>query len=155
MQFANVALGKKDDKLTFYTVKKELINDANYFETTAIASLDKEMIKVTIEKRIPHVIERISDDINDYIEETKVDCLTFESFIKKFDVPKFDFLFMDCEGYDHEILKTIDFSRYTPKLINFESKFLSDIDRKECEERLMSYGYQLFRHGNDTCAFLA
>ncbi|MDA8701964.1 FkbM family methyltransferase [Candidatus Pelagibacter bacterium] len=32
----------------------------------------------------------------------------------------FDFLNIDCEGNDFKILKTIDFKRYTPKIINIE-----------------------------------
>jgi FkbM family methyltransferase len=153
ISFANVAIGNKEGELTFYTVKDSLINEENYFETTAIASLDKSTIENNIKKRIPKIIERISDDINDYISESKVACLTFDSFVKKFNVPVFDFLFLDCEGYDYEILKTIDFSKHTPKMINFESKFLSDVEREECEKMLSKNGYQYFRHGNDTCAF--
>ena len=35
----------------------------------------------------------------------------------------FDFLNIDCEGNDFKILKTIDFKRYTPKIINIEVSF--------------------------------
>mgnify|MGYP001589230392 FL=1 len=35
----------------------------------------------------------------------------------------FDFLNIDCEGNDFKILKTIDFKKYTPKIINIEVSF--------------------------------
>ena len=41
---------------------------------------------------------------------------TFESLIDK----NFDFLNIDLEGHDYEILKTIDFKKFSPKLICIE-----------------------------------
>ena len=153
VKFANVAVSSSSDELTFYSVKPELISDGNYFDTTAIASLDKPTIEMTIKKRIGKVIKKISDDIDDYIVSSTIKCMTFDNLIKEYDLPKPAFIFLDCEGHDYEILKSIDFNKYNPQIINFESKFLSDGDRFECENMLISNGYQIFRHGNDTCAF--
>ena len=41
---------------------------------------------------------------------------TFESLIDK----NFDFLNIDLEGHDYEILQTIDFKKFNPKLICIE-----------------------------------
>jgi len=36
--------------------------------------------------------------------------------------PTFDFLSIDCEGMDYEVLQSLDLSRFTPKLICLECK---------------------------------
>lgn len=154
LQFANIAISEIDGSQTFFKVKQNLINDRNYFETTAISSLDKEITKRSIRKRIPHVIEKISEDLNDYIEEVTVSTLTFSSLLKQNNIKNVDLLFTDCDGYDGKIIKSINFDTFKPKVINYESCVLSDEERKECELILEQQGYQIFRHENDTCAFL-
>jgi FkbM family methyltransferase len=153
--FANKAISNKDGVQKFYKVNKRLLNPDNYFEATAISSFNKEVFEKTLRKRIGKLIEPLenSTDINDYIEEESIEALTFDSFARMYDITHINFLFLDCEGYDYEILKLIDFAKYQPSVVNFESKFLSDSEREECESYLEGYGYKLFRHGNDTCAF--
>lgn len=155
IRFANVAISERTEQLDFYTVKKELITPENYFEATAIASFDKDTFMKTLERRIPKVISKISDNLEDNYEIHAIEALSLSDFLNKESVENFDLLFLDCEGIDHKIIKMVDFKKYHPKLIIFESKFLNDAERAECENLLISNGYDLFRHGNDTCAFLA
>ncbi len=153
LAFANVAIAGKTQKMTFYTVKKELIDDSNYFQATAISSFNKRVFEETLKRRIGGFIKNISANLDDYTEKKVIEALSFEDFVSQYKIQKIDFLFLDCEGYDFEILKTIDFTAYKPKVINFESKFMSDVDREACESMLISHGYKLFRYHNDTCAF--
>ncbi len=154
LQFVNAAISDTNGAQTFFRVKRNLINDRNYFETTAISSLEREIIKKSVKKRIPHIIEKISDNLDDYIEEVEVPTLTLSSLLKKNNIKKVDLLFTDCDGYDGKIIKSIDFSIFRPNVINYESCVLSDEERSECESILEGNGYRLFRHGNDTCAFI-
>jgi FkbM family methyltransferase len=151
--FANVAISNEDGRKSFYKVKDTFITEANFFEVTAIASFNKDVFDKTLTKRIGRIIENVSPNLADYTDEIVVDTLTLKSFVRSYDVQKIDFLFLDCEGYDFEILKMFDFGRFSPKIINYESKFQSDEERRACEGLLESKGYTLFRHGNDTCAF--
>ena len=51
---------------------------------------------------------------------------TFNDVIKNIsDLPKIDFLNIDCEGFDYLVLKAINFENYTPELICIE---VNDID---------------------------
>lgn len=152
---ANVAIAKSSGTFPFFVVKENLINDRNFFETTAIASLEKENIKHNIKKRIPHVIERVSDNLDDYIDEIEIPTMTPATLLKEHNVEHVDFLFTDCEGYDGEVIKLIDFKTLRPKMIKYESVTMTDGDRDEVETLLASNGYHTFRAGNDTCAFLA
>lgn len=62
-----------------------------------------------------------------------IDVITFESIIKDYCSDRSpDFLTIDVEGSDYEILKTIDFGRYRPKLIcveiNTHDRLLRSLD---------------------------
>jgi hypothetical protein len=52
-----------------------------------------------------------------------------------------DLLILDCEGYEFEILKSIDFSAIKPKVIRYEYKHISN--KEECDEYLISQGYRI------------
>lgn len=154
LTFANVAISEETGVMPFYTVKKELHTDENYFDVTAISTFDKETFKKTVMKRVPHKIEDRGANIDAYADVTNIQAISFDELLKKYEVDHIDYLQTDCEGYDYEIIKTIDFKTVAPRAINFESKWLSDEDRMSCEKLLKDNGYSIFRHGNDTCAFL-
>ena len=158
LSFANVAIAEKDGVQPLYQVKSSHITAANFFEATAISSLDREVFRASLKKRIgnpkpSYRIEPVSSDLADYEEESFITTVTFDTFVKQYGVKKIDLLFMDCDGSDHKILNMFDFGTFEPKLINYESKVLTDASRIQCEKLLESKGYQLFRDGNDTCAF--
>ncbi len=75
----NAAIGEEDGDQVMYRVKESLHTPENYFDVTAISSFDKSVFEKTVKKRIPHLIEYISDDINEYIEEITVPTLTIDS----------------------------------------------------------------------------
>lgn len=154
IRFLKAAIFNKSGEKEFYSVKKEFITESNYFETTAISSFDKETFLKTLKRRVGSIIEKKSDDLSEYYETHRIQALSLTDFLKQENVSKIDLLYLDCEGVDYEIIKMINFDLYKPKIINFESKFLSDAERYDCEALLESQGYQLFRYGNDTCAFL-
>lgn len=158
LQFANVAIAQQDGTQVLYGVKPSLITETNFFEATAISSLSRDIFQLSLKKRIgsrksSYYIEPISEDLADYEEITTINTVTFDTFVKQYAIKKIDLLFMDCDGSDHKILQMFDFNKFSPKVINYESKVLGHSDRELCERLLESRGYQLFRHGNDTCAF--
>lgn len=87
------------------------------------------------------------------VEEILVKTITFKDLVERFNVNRIDFLQIDCEGYDFEVLKMFDFEKFDPQIINFESVLFSDETRRECEELLKNHGYILFRYERDTCAY--
>jgi len=53
--------------------------------------------------------------------KTSVSCLSLKDLLLKHSLEKVDFLHIDCEGYDFEIIKQIDFSsRFRPLLVCYE-----------------------------------
>jgi FkbM family methyltransferase len=149
----NLAIAKETGSVSFYSVKEFVRNKINFSRLTGIASFDRNFIKQKFQsKQVKGSVDkRLNAD--DCILETKIRASSFAGLIKENKIEKIDFLQIDCEGYDYEILKTVDFNKFSPMIINFESQNLSDDDRKECEKMLEDLGYGWFRSGSDTCAY--
>lgn len=59
-------------------------------------------------------------DENDLIEK-ELESMTLNKLFKKYGLTKIDLLFVDTEGYDEKILKSIDFDRFDIKQIYYEN----------------------------------
>jgi FkbM family methyltransferase len=82
-----------------------------------------------------------------------VPVLTFETLRKKYALETVSLLAIDTEGFDYQILRSIDFRKIRPKIIEYEHSHLSVLDERECQRLLTSNGYQLHRiFGDDTIA---
>jgi FkbM family methyltransferase len=60
------------------------------------------------------------DDWGSEFEEHKVPSMTFQQLCDKHNITHIDFLQIDTEGYDHEIIKSIDFNKITIDCIRYE-----------------------------------
>lgn len=64
-----------------------------------------------------HILEHgYTDNINEY----KVDKITLNKLVKHYNIKNLDFLVVDTEGHDYEILMNYDFELLKPKYIQFE-----------------------------------
>ncbi len=148
VQCVNAAIANETGETTFFSVKDSAITKENYSRMTGIATFNKDVLRHTIKNKLP-----VGVDVDDYIQDTQVQTYTLDAFFIKYNVQKIDMIQIDCEGYDYEIIKMIDFKKFSPSIINFESNHLSNADRQNCEKLLESHGYKWFRHGIDTCAY--
>lgn len=71
----------------------------------------------------------------------KVQSKTWNTFIRDASIDVIDLLVLDCEGYEFEIIKSIDFSAFKPKIIRYEYKHIPN--KEECDVYLSSRGYRL------------
>jgi FkbM family methyltransferase len=84
-----------------------------------------------------------------------VPCVRFETLLQRHGITHVDFLQIDTEGSDYDILRTIDFSRVRPDYINYEHELLND-DKPACRAMLEAAGYELHDWGEtDTLACAA
>ena len=72
--------------------------------------------------------------------------------ITKLQLENIDYLQIDTEGFDAEIIQMIDFSRIKPMLIKFEIKHIEEGKKKAIENLLMSNGYTLKNDYSDCFA---
>lgn len=105
------------------------------------------------EKFKQYIIDRESSWEGSYInryEDTPaiVDCVTLKSVLK--DTPKVDFLSIDTEGVDMEVLKSNDWELYRPSLICSE---LMSMPEKDIVQFMSSVGYKTYTKTQDNIFF--
>jgi FkbM family methyltransferase len=94
----------------------------------------------------------------DYMQEVKVKCISFADFIHSNAIKSLDLLLLDTEGYDYQILMSIDFSSIKPKMIRFEHGIRNQVMSPEnfmavCNH-LNSCGYQIIAESYDATAYI-
>lgn len=79
----------------------------------------------------------------------QVTCMTLHQLLDKHQISHLDLLLIDAEGYDYEILKTLDFTNLKPEFINYERVLLQE-NEPACRKMLESQGYLLIDWEQDT-----
>ena len=69
----------------------------------------------------------------------KVDYYCLNEILPKINVENFDYLSVDVEGWELEVLKGIDFKKYTPKVLLVENV----LNNSEYNSYLSQFGYKL------------
>jgi FkbM family methyltransferase len=142
----NLAIHSTQSEMILHRVKPDRAADVSEF-ARGIASFDADHWKKTT--LVPDA---------DFMEQVKVSCVSFSDFIKSNAIDKLDLLLLDTEGYDFEILMSIDFAHIKPRIIRFEhgvrnSVMSSDQFIHVCNH-LNSYGYQIIAESYDATAYL-
>lgn len=86
---------------------------------------------------------------DDKVEWYDVNVTTFDTIMSKFEINEIDYLKLDTEGMDFEILKTIDYNKYNIRVIKCETKFVS---KEELFSFLDEKGYHIEAFPNDIIA---
>lgn len=88
------------------------------------------------------------------LTEINLPSLTFDQLIAKYAIATVDLLQIDCEGYDFQILKSIDLKKLKPTVICYEHANLSPDDNAACRSLLANHGYHFASWLGDTVAAL-
>jgi FkbM family methyltransferase len=141
--FENIAVATSEGSLSLYTLRDEF---AHLFQGDhrTLSSFDPEHV-------IKHLTKRV--DAGQALEKLQVPCLTLSGLFAKYAVKTVDLLQIDAEGYDYEILKTIDFREIKPRIIHFEHAHLGPTEKGECIQRLVSQDYKVVIGAYDMIAF--
>jgi hypothetical protein len=75
------------------------------------------------------------------IARVDVPCLTFAALMEKHRVEHVDFINIDAEGVDYEIVQTIDLARWHPQVLCLETADMSEAQRLELSQRMVGHGY--------------
>jgi FkbM family methyltransferase len=141
--FEDVAIGDKEGFKNFYMLKKSE-NEKLPLWYDEIGSFSKEHV-LKHKNRIKDIDKRITTE--------KIKVLTLGSLFEKYHVNKIDFLQIDTEGYDQQILKQIPFNKLKPSMIVYEDRHLSKEEKESCQNLLRNNGYTIIR-GLDCFAYL-
>jgi hypothetical protein len=88
--------------------------------------------------------------IESRLTAAEVECVTLETLLRRSGLDRVDLLVIDTEGYDWEIIRSIDFEAWRPRLLVYEQYHLSPEDRNECRAHLRTVGYETMEEHFDT-----
>ena len=129
IQIFNLAIStNKSDKLTFFYAQE----DAPHYQ---VCSSD-----------INHVRRYYPES---KIETFSVKSITINDFFENQSIYEIDYLSIDIEGFDYEVLMSIDFNRFNIKNISIEYLHLTKIQKKKLINYLIKLGYSYSGFGFD------
>lgn len=85
------------------------------------------------------------------VQET-VNCIPLATLLDRNNIGEFDVLQLDTEGYDAQILRQMDFSRYHPTIINMEWQWLEESEQQAVLMLLRKHGYSTYPTEGDLLA---
>jgi FkbM family methyltransferase len=151
----NVAIAETDDDRIMYRLG---VDPANYEFSEWLAqlsSLKKERLGYLWEnyegRNGRHTVNH-QFCLKHRVTET-VKCMTLHQLLDKHEIQHLDILQIDTEGYEFEILQTLDFKKIKPRFINYERVLLREYE-PECREMMEAAGYLLVDWGTDTLCIL-
>ena len=132
LTFRNVAIGTRDGMAEMYALKEG---------DSQIASFEYE-----------HLIHHVRGH-REIVNRT-VPCLTLKTLLREEQRDHIDLLQIDAEGFDAEIIRSIDFESLRPPIIRYEHSNLLERDQCQCIELLADQGYRVLLEDADTIAYL-
>lgn len=148
----NAAIADSNIELPFYQ-----LSFTNQRWATGLSGFDKTSLQHQIDRgyvdrKAKQSGVKTPDKKEEYIAETKVSTVSFEQLAQKHNFDDVDFLCIDTEGFDYEVLKLFNFEKFHPKIVLYESKNLKDEDYIASKEILEKHGYKLYWQKGDTLA---
>jgi FkbM family methyltransferase len=125
-------------EITIYSVKTEsLCKYPTWAE--GIASISKD-----------HLLKHVTEED---IEEIKTKCISPDNWHSVLGIGKINFLQIDTEGFDFEILKSVNIPYHNPSVIKVEVANLKELEKIDLVCYLFSFGYDCIFNGEDVIAF--
>jgi FkbM family methyltransferase len=98
---------------------------------------------------------RLPEKREDYITEEQVECVSTRSLVERYGLEKIDWLQIDTEGFDFEIIKMFNINITKPEVIVYENLHFSDDLKEECMVYLRNNGYLCRSYGPNTLSMRA
>jgi FkbM family methyltransferase len=148
----NAALDVQDGQKLIYKVA---VSGSRW--ATGLSSFNREVLEAAVRSGY---IEReaikegapLPEDKAKYITEEEVECISTRSLIKKYGLEKIDWLQIDTEGFDFEIIKMFNIEVTRPEVIVYENLHFNTEQQIECLDFLYKNGYLCRTFGPNTLA---
>lgn len=147
IQFANVAIAESEGMRDFYSLKVDPTKYGFPEWLSQLSSLKSERMNNLWDR-----YEKNPEYKKFYLEHRtveKVKCITIGQLLQQYQIENLDLLLLDVEGYELEILKTLDFKTTRPRFIDYERVLLQE-NEASCRGMLEKQGYILSDWGQDT-----
>ncbi len=139
LEFANVAIDRTPGMRELFYV--EDLEGAPWY-ADKLGSFSREHVRKHGDS-IPDIDERIASRL--------VECITLDSLCERHGVTRLDLVQIDAEGFDFEVIRSIDFQRLRPSVLIYEHAHLG-VDEEACRRFLEELGYRVIRGRLDSMA---
>lgn len=126
------AISEKDGKEMFYSVAGCAVQQASFSKK--------------------HLIQHGIDQSEIVAQEVR--CSSVMSLMEELNYENFDFIQIDAEGFDTDIIMSIDFDKVKPSVIRFEHAHIQDEALGKCINFLGSLGYRFISEKRDLIAVI-
>lgn len=127
---------------------EEFIKLPSWAKHNGVSSFSLEMVQKHFSVLRRRGFQRIS------MKEVDVKCTSVNGVIHEhLSDSLLDYVQIDAEGFDYNILKQLELLRWKPLLIKWEHKHLSDESRQMAENFVGEAGYHITRSQTDTLAY--
>jgi FkbM family methyltransferase len=130
--FRNAAIGKQSGEVTMYSLRTG---------PSQVTSFDRQ-----------HLVRHMKRQTD--IIEIRVPCVTLHDLLAEAGCRELDLLQIDAEGYDAEIIRSIDFHTLQPAIIRYEHRNLLQSNHNRLIETLADHGYRFILEDGNTIACL-
>ncbi len=159
VKLENVAIAEDAGERDFYRLGVDPTDHGQPAWLSQLGSLDPTRMTTQWDRYEQEALDRQGAlaDLKGFWHEhrvvDRVDCVTLHQLVERHGIERLDLLQIDAEGYDYEILRSIDFSSMRPRFINYERVLLGEAE-PDCRAMLLKQGYVLFDWDIDTLAVL-
>jgi FkbM family methyltransferase len=150
----NAALDVTDGKKPIYKVS---VSNSRW--ATGLTSFNRSVLEEAVRSGyIDHQARKegctlpVSKD--DYIIEEMVECINTDTLISRYGIENIDWLQIDTEGFDFEIIKMFNITVTRPSVIAYENLHFPESLKDECKDYLRMNGYSCRDFGPNTIAML-
>ena len=148
----NAALDNVDG---FKPIYKLAVSNSRW--ATGLTSFNRKVLEMAIdsgsvEKQAKKEGIVLPKNKKEYISEEKVLCISPAMLLKQYKIDKLDWLQIDTEGFDYEVIKMFNIEKTSPTVISYENMNLSADDKKSCTEYLIKNNYRVRNFDGNTLA---
>jgi len=140
VRLENIAVAEKDGIEKFFVLKGESCP----LQFEQLSSFSKDTI-------LSH--KRWYPNLENWLHEEMVECKTVETLLREHQFERLDLLVLDVEGYEENILRSINFYLISPQIIYYESCHLAPIMQDRLLRSLFLMGYKFAIQGANTLAY--
>ena len=142
IHFENIAISNENGEKELYYFSNINKSDHNYSLLKCLSSFNK-----------GHLLKHCNDNAKLEIKSVAVKCTTLNQLIEKYKFRDFDLLMIDAEGFDYEIIQSIDFEEIKPGIIFFEHFHFTGNMKKQIYQLLKKNLYEMIEDELNTIAF--
>ena len=136
--FENVAIGNMNQKLPFYRLDVKNQGGVTFWYE-GLGSFKKNVL-------LKH--KNVIPEFDKLLVAELIDLITFQDLIQKHQITSINLLQIDTEGYEFEILSSIDFSTIKIDIILFEHKHLSTFELNSIRKKLKKNEFIVKRYND-------